>query len=116
MAQVQYTGHSDFRILGPQDLTKVGVEDFETTIFPRHELVEVSPQVAQLLESDHLFGGEFFIIDGQDIPESQIETLNATVIEDEVVSAAEVTETGASQESTGTQSETGTRKGRSSTP
>lgn len=115
MAQVQYTGRSDFRILGGHDLAKAGVEGFETTNFPRHELVEVTPEVALALQDNALFDGEFFIVDGQDVPEPTPEVTTATVIEDEVT-PAEVTETGANQESTGTPSETGTRKGRSSTP
>ena len=46
MAKVTFQGSEDARVLGPEDLEKAGVSDFEETAFARHIETEVSDEVA----------------------------------------------------------------------
>lgn len=57
MAKIKYTGLSHFRELLAEDFAKVGVEVKEALIFARHEVTEVSDEVADAITK--LVGDEF---------------------------------------------------------
>ena len=57
MAKVTFQGSEDARVLGPEDLEKAGVSDFEETAFARHIETEVSDEVAAaLINNPGLYG------------------------------------------------------------
>lgn len=49
MATVKYTGRADVRTLDADAMSKLGVEGFRKTRFPRNEAVEVSEEAAGVL-------------------------------------------------------------------
>lgn len=57
MAKVTFQGLEDVRILGPEDLEKAGVSNFEEIAFARHGETEVSDEVAAaLINNPGLYG------------------------------------------------------------
>ena len=58
MAKVTFQGLEDVRVLGPEDLEKAGVSDFEEIAFARHSETEVPDEVAAaLMGRDITIGG-----------------------------------------------------------
>lgn len=89
MAQVKFTGRADARILSAADLAKAGVEGFTKREFRKGEAVEVDDTVAKaLIDNSDIFG--------------DFESAEADAEREASKSDTTATETGASQESTGT--------------
>lgn len=57
MPKVKYTGFSHFRELLAEDFAKVGVEVKEALVFARHEVTEVTDEIAEAIQK--LVGDEF---------------------------------------------------------
>lgn len=63
MAKVTFQGLEDVRILGPEDLEKAGVSNFEEIAFARHSETEVSDEVAAALINNPSLYGSFSVME-----------------------------------------------------
>ena len=76
MAKVTFQGSEDARVLGPEDLEKAGVSDFDETAFARHIETEVSDEVAAaLINNPSLYGAFSAVESGPDTIEALIPKL-----------------------------------------